>query len=460
MNLKKGKSVIHISTMQMIALGFLGVILLGAFLLWLPISNQQPITFVDALFTSVTSVCVTGLVTIVPATQFTVFGKFVLLVLIQIGGLGVIACTVAFLLIMRRQITIRQRARIQEAYGLESISGLVSFMKRIIKGTLFVEGIGAVLYMICFIPVFGFEKGYCYGIFHAVSAFCNAGIDIIGTSSLMEFVDHPLVNFTTMFLIISGGLGFTVWYDVLENFENIRKKNLPKKRLFTRLELHSKLVLVTTAVLILGGTILFYLLEFRNPETLGNLAVPEQWMAAMFQSVTTRTAGFATLSQDALTDASKLIGLLLMLIGGSPAGTAGGIKTTTVAMLFLTGISVIRGRKDVECFGRKIPQDNVKTGITVILAAVAFLFTGLLLLCVFEPDAEFVNLMYEAVSAIATVGLSANLTAALCTASKIVLMCMMYIGRLGPITIALVFGRKVRFETQLRDLPEKRILVG
>ena len=446
--------------MQMLALGFLGVIFLGAVLLWLPVSNQQPISFVDALFTSVTSVCVTGLVTIVPATQFTIFGKFVLLVLIQIGGLGVIACTMAFFLLLRRQITIRQRARIQEAYGLESFAGLVIFMKRIIKGTLLVEGIGAAFYMICFIPEFGFTKGYWYGVFHSVSAFCNAGIDIIGETSLMNFVGHPMVNFTTIFLIISGGLGFTVWYDVLENVENIRKKQLPKKRLFTRLELHSKLVLVTTAALLFGGTILFYLFEFRNPETLGNLGAAEKWMAAFFQSVTTRTAGFATVSQDALTNASKLIAVVLMFIGGSPAGTAGGVKTTTIAMLLLTGVSVIRGRKETECFGRKIPEDNIRTGITVILAAILFLFTGTILLCAFEPHVDFMNLFYEAVSAIATVGLSANLTSSLCVGSKIVLMCMMYIGRLGPITIALVFGRKVRFETQLRDLPEKRILVG
>ena len=206
---------IRLSTMQIIALGFFGVIFLGGVILWLPVCNQKPIGFVDALFTSVTSVCVTGLVTVVPAEQFTLFGKIMVLILIQIGGLGVIACTTAFFLLLRKKITMKGRILIQQAYGLDTLSGIVRFIIRILKGTFLVEGIGAILFSIRFIPEFGAVRGIWYGVFHSVSAFCNAGIDIIGDSSFLRYVDSPLINFTTMFLIVMGGLGFPVWYDVI-----------------------------------------------------------------------------------------------------------------------------------------------------------------------------------------------------------------------------------------------------
>lgn len=446
--------------MQIVALGFFGVIFLGGVLLWLPFCNQKPIAFIDALFSSVTSVCVTGLITIVPAEQFTLAGQIVMLVLIQVGGLGVVACMSAFFLIMGKKITMQGRIVIQQAYGLDTLSGLVRFIIRILKGTFLIEGIGALLYAVKFIPEFGVIRGIWYGIFHSVSAFCNAGIDILGSTSLIEYVDSPLINFTTMFLIVMGGLGFPVWYNVLEN---VRKEAAAKgmlSRIFTRLGLQAKIVLSMTAFLILAGTIGFFFLEYNNPSTMGELSVPEKLMASAFQSVTTRTAGYASVSQSGLTAGSRFLGCILMFIGGSPAGTAGGIKTTTAAMLFLTALSVLRGRKDTECFGRRVADDIVRSGITITLITFIFWLAGVMALGIFEPGRDFLDLMYEASSAIGTVGLSADLTPQLSRASHVVLMLMMYIGRIGPLTMALVFAGRADKSVQFRELPEKRIMLG
>lgn len=451
---------VRLSTMQIIALGFFGVIFLGGLILWLPVCNQKPIAFIDALFTSVTSVCVTGLVTVVPAEQFTLLGKIVVLVLIQIGGLGVIACTAAFFLLLRKRITMKGRIMIQQAYGLDTLSGMVRFVIRILKGTFLVEGIGAVLFAIKFVPEFGAARGIWYGVFHSVSAFCNAGIDIIGDSSFIRYVDSPLVNFTTMFLIVMGGLGFPVWYDVITTVRQEGAKKVPRRRFLTRLGLQSKIVLTMTAFLILAGALGFFVLEFNNPDTIGSLSVPEKAMASAFQSVTTRTAGYASVSQSGLTDSSKMLGCILMFIGGSPAGTAGGIKTTTAAMLLLTAASVLRGRRDTECFGRKLENGVVRSGITIMLLTFLFWLAGVTVLSVFEPGKDFIDLMYEASSAIGTVGLTADLTPQLTTASHVVLMSMMYVGRIGPVTMALVFAGKADKSAQFRELPEKKIMLG
>lgn len=446
--------------MQKIALGFLGVILLGGVLLWLPISNHVPIKFIDALFTSVSAVCVTGLVTITPAVQFTAFGKGILLVLIQIGGLGVIACTVAFFLIIKKKITMRERMMIQQGYNLDTLTGMVQFIIRILKGTFLVEGIGAFLYCFKFIPQFGFSRGIFYAIFHSISAFCNAGIDLIGTSSFIQYIRSPLISFTTMFLIIMGGLGFTVWYDIMHNSVKVFSEHLPLKRLFTRLKLQSKIVLCMTFLLIFIGTVGVFLLEYNNPMTIGKLSVGQKLMASSFQSVTTRTAGFATMSQNGLTQGTKLLSCILMFIGGSPGGTAGGVKTTTAAMVVLTCICVIKGRKETECFKRKLDASIVRSGVAIITLTFLFWLSGVTLLTILEPGKDFLKLMYEATSALATVGLSADLTASLGRASHIVLMVLMYVGRIGPITMALVFAGKVKCVEQLRDLPEEKIMLG
>ena len=459
---KKAKSPrrVRLSTMQIVALGFFGVIFLGGILLWLPVCNQKPIEFVDALFTSVTCVCVTGLVTVVPAEQFTLAGQIVMLLLIQVGGLGVIACLSSFFLLLRKKISMKGRILIQEAYGLDTLSGLVRFIIRILRGTFIVEGIGAILFALKFVPEFGLIRGVWYAVFHSVSGFCNAGIDIIGDSSFLRYVDSPLVSLTTMFLIVMGGLGFPVWHDIFVTAKKRVGEKGARKRMFTRLGLQSKIVLSMTAFLILLGTAGFFLLEYRNPDTMGGLSVPGKVLASAFQSVTTRTAGFASVSQSGLTESSRLLGCILMFVGGSPAGTAGGIKTTTAAMLLLTVISVLRGKRNTECFGRRVSEDTVRSGITITLITFLCWLAGVAVMSICEPGVDFLNLMYEASSAIGTVGLSADLTPNLGRASHVVLMALMYIGRIGPLTMALVFAGRTNKSEQFRELPEKKIMLG
>ena len=451
---------LRFNTVQKAALGFLGVILLGSVLLWLPISNQEPISYLDSLFTATTAVCVTGLITIVPAAQFTLFGKTILLLLIQIGGLGIIACVFLFYIISKKKISIRERVTILENYGLDSLSGMVRLIIKIVKGTFFVEGLGALAYSFQFIPEYGWLKGIGYSVFHSVSAFCNAGIDILGDSSFIQYAENPLVSITTMLLIALGGLGFLVWSDVIGNTRRVLKEKAPYARLFTRLTLHSKIVLLMTAVLIAGGAFGFLLLEYHNPDTLGNLSPGGKVLAAFFQSVTTRTAGYITIPQGALKESSMLLGCILMFIGGSPMGTAGGVKTTTIAMLFLSCVSIIRGGRDTECFRRKIAPENIRTGFCVVMVFFTTLLTGTFLVTIFEEGVGIMRILYETTSAIATVGLTADLTPSLSAAGKLVIIMLMYLGRIGPITMVLAFGGRMHSKDHHRELPVRRIMVG
>ncbi len=449
------------NTMGILAVGFLGVILSGGILLWLPVCNRGSISFIDALFTSVSSVCVTGLVTITPAAQFTLPGQVILLLLIQIGGLGVIACVTAFFLLLRKRITVRERVVIQETYNMDSLGGMVGMVKRVIQGTLVVEGAGAILYAFQFIPEYGAARGIWYSVFHAVSAFCNAGIDILGESSLAGYVDNPIINLTTMMLIILSGIGFMVWFDVIGNGRKILKKELPKRWWFTRLRLQSKLAIIMTLILLTAGTVFIFVIEYDNPETLGALSFGEKWMASAFQSVTNRTAGFFTISQAGLHEESKLFNSILMFIGGSPGGTAGGVKTTTVAMLFLSCLTFVRGGNDTECMGKKISVANFRTGFCVVMVAFAAFLAGTMAILIIEPDqVALVDIIYETSSAVGTVGLSAGLTPDLSRLSQVVLMILMYIGRLGPMTLVLLFAGKIHPRDKIRRLPEERIMVG
>lgn len=442
-------------------MGFLTVIFLGGVLLYLPVSNTRPIAFIDALFTSVTSVCVTGLVTIVPAAQFTLFGKIVLLLLIQIGGLGVIACAALFFILLRRKITLKERVMLQESYSAQKLGGIVGMVKRVIAGTLLVEGSGAALYAFQFVPEYGVLRGMWYSVFHAVSAFCNAGIDILGDKSLADYAVNPIINITTMLLIILSGIGFTVWFDVLENGRKVIEREVPGRWWFTRLHLHSKLAVIMTLILIVSGTIFVFCAEYRNPQTLGDMNTGQKLMAAMFQSVTTRTAGFAAVSQGALHEESKLFCAILMFIGGSPGGTAGGVKTTTIAMLFLACLTFVRGGNDTECMGRRISVANFRTGFCVVMVAFTTFIIGTITILIIEPDSiSLINVIYETASAIGTVGLTADLTPHLSRASQIILMIMMYIGRLGPLSLVLTFAGKTHPRDKVRSLPKEQIMVG
>ncbi len=455
------KKNIRWNTLRITALGFLSVIFSGAVLLWLPVSNEKPAAFIDALFTSVSAVCVTGLVTITPASQFTLFGKAVLLLLIQIGGLGVIACAALFFFLLRKRLELKERILLQEAYGAQRLSGIVGLVKKVIAGTLTVEGAGAALYAIQFVPEYGFFRGIWYAVFHAVSAFCNAGIDILGDNSLADYAMNPIVNITTILLIILSGIGFTVWFDVLENVREAVRSELPGRWRFHRLKLHSKLAIVTTLVLIGTGAVFIFVAEYRNPDTLGGMNAAQKLMAALFQSVTTRTAGFYTFSQGALHEESKLFCAILMFIGGSPGGTAGGVKTTTFAMLFLACLTFVRGGNDTECMGRRISTANIRTGFCVVMVAFFVFVTGTMAVLAIEPDSiALVDVLYETASAVGTVGLTADLTPHLCRGSQVILMVMMYMGRLGPLTLVLTFAGKLHPRDRVRSLPKEQIMVG
>ncbi len=449
------------NTLRVTAAGFFGVIFLGALLLYLPISNKEPIAFADAMFTSVTSVCVTGLVTITPATQFTLFGKVVLLILIQIGGLGVIACAALFFLLLRSRITLRERVVLQEAYGAQRLGGIVGMVKKIIIGTLVVEGGGAVLYAFQFVPEYGALRGIWYSVFHAVSAFCNAGIDILGDNSLASYVTNPVINVTTILLIILSGIGFTVWFDVLDNIRESVRREDGMGRYFPRLKLHTKLAVVTTLILIAAGTVFIFFAEYQNPDTIGNMNLGHKLQASVFQSVTTRTAGFYTVPQGALHTESKLFCSILMFIGGSPGGTAGGVKTTTLAMLFLACLTFVRGGNDTECMGRRISVANFRTGFCVVMVAFTVFITGTIAVLFIEPDSiPLADIIYETASAVGTVGLTADLTPHLCRTSQVILMIMMYIGRLGPLSLVLTFAGKTHPRDKIRSLPQEQIMVG
>ena len=460
-SLKKFMQRLQMNTTRTIAFGFLSAIVIGGVILMLPISSADGTWTnpIDALFMSTTSICVTGLVTFVTASHWSLFGKIIILILIQLGGLGVITMVMSVFIIVGKRITLRDRMLIQETYNLDTLSGLVKLVKKILAGTLVVELVGAVLYSFQFIPEFGFVRGVGYSIFHAVSAFCNAGIDLIGETSFIPYMTNPLINITTMLLIVLGGLGFIVWWDVVRVFKESRKKDVKNYRPFQNLALHSKLVLVITGILIAFGTLVYFVLEFNNPGTIGNLNVFQKFMASMFQSVTTRTAGFASFPQENMREGSTLVTLLLMIVGGSPAGTAGGMKTTTVGMVVLTVLAVVRGKTNTEVFERKIAQESLRTALAVVVISIGVVLSASLLICAVE-DISLVDTLFEVVSAIGTVGLSRGVTADLCMFSKIILIITMYIGRIGPITMAVAFSVRHSKKDTMRELPERRIIIG
>ncbi len=460
----------ELTSVQMIGLGFLFSILAGTLLLMLPVSQAegQKVPAVDALFTAATSVCVTGLVTVTTAQAWSFFGKCVILFLIQLGGLGVVTFTTILLLVVGKRVTLKERLLLQDAYNLDTLNGLVPLTKRILKYTLILEGIGAAGYAVVFIPRHGLWLGITGAVFNSVSAFCNAGMDILGTDSLIPYRDHLPVNLITMALIIMGGLGFPVWWDLMGTAGRIRKENrerLYRRKLsrilpefFGKLELHSRLVLVLTAAFIFSGMALTLLLEWNNPATIGKLSLPQKMLASLFQSVTTRTAGFLTIPQENFRDASAVVYLILMFIGGSPCGTAGGVKTVTVYMMARAALSTVRGRNQVEVFQRRIDESYIKKGMAVVLFSMIGLFLSVLSLSM-AVDADFLDVLYECTSAIATVGLSRNLTGSLNLAGKLIIILTMYAGRIGPITLALFFNSDRRKKHQV-SFPQGKIYIG
>ena len=447
---------IRFTTTQIILLSFLLVILLGSILLALPISSADgnAVPYLDALFTSTTSTCVTGLVTLPTVSTWSIFGQIVILILIQVGGLGVITIMSGLMLLLNREMGISDRLLIQDAFNLNTMSGLTGFIRNVLFGTFIIEGIGAVLYMPVFVPEFG-AKGIWMSVFNSVSAFCNAGIDIIAENSLCNYATNPLINIVTSALIILGGLGYIVWWDVLRVIKSRTPNN---RKVFRHLTLHSKIALAVTAGLIIGGAILIFIFEYTNPLTIGKMSLLDKIQVSFFQSITTRTAGFASVPQENLTNASAAVSIILMLIGGSPVGTAGGMKTVTIAVLVCSAIATIRNKNSATMFGRRISEDSIKKAVAVAVAFFAIGTTSTVLLLA-TGNADVIDAVYETVSATATVGLSRNLTAALNTVGKLIIIVTMYFGRVGPISLAVALGSKSESQNVISE-PTEDISIG
>lgn len=446
---------------RMVIVGFALAILLGTLVLMLPMcsANGQWTDFTTALFTATTSTCVTGLVVVPTFSYWSIVGKIVILILIQLGGLGIICIVTGIMMVIGKKITLKERRLIQDSYNLDSGQGVLGYIRVIFIETFLIEFIGAVLYAIRFIPKYGVLKGIWYSVFHAVSAFCNAGIDLIGGNSLADYQTDWLVLTTTMLLIIFGGIGFIVLWDLEKVLSHVIKKKLPAKKIFERMSLHSKLALSVTGVLIFVGTLVTFVMEYNNPATLGDLSLGNKILNSMFQSVTLRTAGFFSVDQCGFRSATVILFCIFMFIGGSPIGTAGGVKTTTVAMIFVDVMAVIRGKKEAEVFKRKINRENIKTALAVISVAISFLILAIMMLSITENTA-MKNVIYEATSAIGTVGLSMNFTAGLSILGRYIIIILMFFGRVGPITIAMALIKRRKLHKLDGDLPERRIMIG
>lgn len=440
---------LNFSPPQIIVGGFAIIIFIGAILLNLPISSTrgENIGFVDALFTATSAVCVTGLVVVDTGTYWTTFGKTVILLLIQIGGLGFMTLATLGALIIGKKISLKERLLIQESLNQNKLSGIVNFTRQIIFTTLFIESIGAFFLAIVFVPEFGFLKGIGYSIFHSISAFCNAGFDIIGGGrSLTPYVNNTLINLTIMSLIILGGLGFTVISDIAT------------KRKFKRLSLHSKIVLFVSAILILVPFILFFFMEYSNEGTIRELSLKGKLLASLFQAVTPRTAGFNTIDLAGMQNSSKLLTTVLMFIGGSPASTAGGIKISTLAVLILAVRTLITGKDDVYAFKRKISYSSVNKALAVLFVGLSVIISGTMILSLTEPSKEFLYVLFETVSAFGTVGLSLGITGELSVFGRLVVILIMFTGRVGALTILLALATKEK--KVLYKFPEDKVIVG
>ena len=445
-----------LSTTHIIMLSFLVAILLGSLLLSLPISSAEgrPVKYIDALFTATTATCVTGLVTVTTATAWSGFGQAVILVLIQIGGLGIITVMSGLMILLNRQMGIGDRLLIQDAFNLNTLSGLAVFIKKVLLGTFIIEGVGALLYMTVFVPQYG-ARGIWISVFNSISAFCNAGMDVIGESSLCDYATNPIVNFTTCALIILGGLGYIVWWDVIRVFD---KNNRSGRRLFGSLTLHSKIAITASISLVLIGAALIFVFEYGNVNSISSYNLFDKIQISIFQSVTTRTAGFASIPQENLSDSSAVISILLMFIGGSPVGTAGGVKTVTIVVLVASAIATVSGRDQVSLFNRTVSGSAVSKAAAVCTMSfgITFLSTVLLsLVC----DAPLIDILYETVSATATVGLTRGITPMLNLIGKIIIILTMYLGRVGPISLALALNG-ARLKQNIIKNPTEDISVG
>lgn len=435
---------------QFIALGFMTIILIGTFLLMLPVSSRsgEAGSFINCLFTATSASCVTGLVVYDTWTHWTLFGQLVILIMIQIGGLGFVSIGVFLSIILRRKIGLKERGLMQESVNTLQIGGVVKLARKIIIGTAIFEGTGALILAIRFIPEVGVARGIFYGIFHSVSAFCNGGFDLMGWqgeySSLVNYYDDWTVNLVVMALIVIGGLGFIVWDDLSRHRLHVRHYML-----------HTKIVLLTTAVLIFGGAWLFYLFERQN--LLVGMSPSGQILTSLFNSVTPRTAGFNTVDTAALTDASKLFTVILMFIGGSPGSTAGGVKTTTIVVLYLYLWSTIQRTYGVNAFGRRLEEDALKHACSIFMINLT-LALGASIFIMATQKLAMSDVLFEAFSAIGTVGMTTGITRELNSISRLLIAFLMYCGRVGSLSFALSFTQHKRVAPVQQ--PMERITIG
>lgn len=441
-----------ITYVRIIAVGYLTVILVGTGLLMLPVSTAagEKTGFLSALFTATSATCVTGLVVADTATHWTLFGQTVILLMIQVGGLGFMTMGVLMAVLLRKRISLRTRGILQESMNYMQMGGVIRLVKTTFKGTLLFEGVGALLLAARFIPVFGVAKGIFFGIFHSISAFCNGGFDLMGTysgqySSFVEFHGDVLINLVLMALVVLGGIGFFVWSDVKKN--GLRWK---------KYMLHTKITLFTTAVLLVAGTVLYFV--FENQNLLAGMSGKDKFLAAAFSSVTARTAGFNTIDTGGLTHASKLLTMLLMFIGGSPGSTAGGIKTVTTLVLVAYVWSNLRDSKGVHMFHRRLDDDVIRKASNVVVISLLMAVFAVIFICFVQPTLPVEDVMFEVFSAIGTVGMSTGLTRSLTTASRIVIILLMYCGRIGSMSFALSFTERKKVAPV--QFPVEKIMIG
>lgn len=429
---------------------FVVIIFLGAILLNLPISNNngKSIGFVDALFTSTSAMCVTGLTVVNTAEYWTVFGKIVILILIQMGGLGVMTMSAMISFFLGKKITLKTRVFIMEERNVDELQGVVRLTKSILVYTFLVEFIGAVLLSPVFIKDYGVGKGIAYSIFHSISAFCNAGFDITG-NSMMNYVDNPIITFTISLLVIIGGIGYFVFLDIYDS------------KGFRRLSLHSKLVLIISGLLLVLGFVFVLILEYNNSNTLGNLSIAGKIQASIFQSVVPRTAGFNSLDITNLKIPTVVLMIIFMFIGGSSGSTAGGVKITTVGVIFISIYNFVRGKRDVEIFMKRIEYTTIIKAVSIVGIGMFLINAVTFILTITEANSgfDFLDILFETVSSFGTVGLSRGLTPSLSDAGRIILSVVMFIGRLGPLTVAFAFMKQYK-NIGNYTYPEGKIIVG
>lgn len=436
---------------QIIAIGYLLVILVGTLILMLPVSARPGETtkFFDALFTATSATCVTGLVVVDTATHWSIFGQCIILLMIQIGGMGFMTMGVMFAMLMKKTISLKVRGLLQESVNSIQLGGVVKLARMIIKGTILVEGLGAIALLFVFVPEFGIIKGIYFSIFHSVSAFCNAGFDLMGNvtgeySSFVGYAGNAWLNITLMALITVGGIGFFVWNDILKNRINIKKYTL-----------HTKITLSATVLILVVSAVLFFVFE-RNGLMKG-MGVKETILASLFSSVTPRTAGFNTIDTGALSGSSKLLTMVLMFIGGSPGSTAGGVKTVTFTVLVVYVWSNLRNETGCNIFGRRLPDEAIKKACNVFALNLFLAVAAIIAISYIQPI-KMDELLFEVFSAIGTVGMSTGVTRELTTASRLIIVLLMYCGRIGSMSFALSFTE--RKSVAPVKLPEENVLIG